>query len=282
MSLTGPADSAERAWLDLGLRSRAPTDQSLMHTGLAFLYQTRGRLAEADRQMLADNGLSEQRGLPGGVVATDALRARQLVLFKHDTAGATLLLQRALDRHPLSSLPTLDRPYAELATTWLMLGQAAPARKLLTEYESTVPEGQRRVNPEWYRARGWQALAEGRPDDAIIQFKKMATDGQRVDWGHWELGLAYERANQPDSARSQYEIAAAAAGNGYKTVENSWSKAPSLKRLGELYEARGDRTRAIDNYSRLVDLWQDADPVLQPTVREIKERLVKLTGEPKQ
>ena len=63
------------------------------------------------------------------------------------------------------------------------------------------------------------------------------------------------------------------------TLEDPWARAPSLKRLGELYEARGDRAKAIENYSRFVDLWKDADPVLQPTVREAKARMVKLTGE---
>ncbi|MBL8980284.1 MAG: hypothetical protein JNM53_17865, partial [Gemmatimonadetes bacterium] len=47
----------------------------------------------------------------------------------------------------------------------------------------------------------------------------------------------------------------------------------------ELYEERGDKTRAIEHYTRLLDLWKDADPVLQPTVREIRGRLARLAGE---
>jgi hypothetical protein len=30
-----------------------------------------------------------------------------------------------------------------------------------------------------------------------------------------------------------------------------------------------------------VDLWKDADPKLQPSVREVKERMAKLVGEGK-
>jgi hypothetical protein len=45
---------------------------------------------------------------------------------------------------------------------------------------------------------------------------------------------------------------------------------------GELYEARGDRARALDYYGRFVELWKDADPALQPAVREVRARMAAL------
>ena len=56
--------------------------------------------------------------------------------------------------------------------------------------------------------------------------------------------------------------------------------APSLKRLGELYEAKGDWKKAADYYAGFVDLWKDADPELQPGVREVRQRLARLAQEP--
>jgi tetratricopeptide (TPR) repeat protein len=53
----------------------------------------------------------------------------------------------------------------------------------------------------------------------------------------------------------------------------------SLIRLGEIYEAQGNRERAIEYYTRLVDLWKDADPILQPRIRDIRARVGKLAGE---
>jgi tetratricopeptide (TPR) repeat protein/tRNA A-37 threonylcarbamoyl transferase component Bud32 len=278
LSLTGPADSAERAWLDMGLQVRDPAYQSLMHAALAGLAQTRGRLAEADRQTQAINSLSEERGLPGQVLGAEALRARRAALFNRDTALALRILQGALGRHPVNSMPVLDRPYAVLATTYAIAGQPAQAKRLLTEYESAVPEGERRRAADWYRARGWLALAEGRPNDAVVEFRQIARNGQ-PDWGFWETGVAFDRADQPDSAIAAYQLASGPEGSVIKAMERPWAQAPSLKRLGELYEERGDRARAIDAYSRFVDLWKDADPVLQPQVREVKQRLAKLAGE---
>jgi hypothetical protein len=49
--------------------------------------------------------------------------------------------------------------------------------------------------------------------------------------------------------------------------------------LGELFEARGDRANALRYYGRFVDLWRDADPVLQPAVRDVKTRMVRLASE---
>jgi tetratricopeptide (TPR) repeat protein len=59
----------------------------------------------------------------------------------------------------------------------------------------------------------------------------------------------------------------------------SYALAAAYKRLGELNEARGDRAKALEYYGRFVDLWTDADPDLQPVVRDVRARLARLAGE---
>lgn len=51
----------------------------------------------------------------------------------------------------------------------------------------------------------------------------------------------------------------------------------TYKRLGELYEQKGDRAKAVENYQKFVDLWKDADPELQPKVQAVRDKLRKLT-----
>jgi tetratricopeptide (TPR) repeat protein len=92
--------------------------------------------------------------------------------------------------------------------------------------------------------------------------------------------VAYDRAGLPDSALAAYERAAGR-GTTWKTLADRWNLAPSLKRLGELYEARGDRQRALEHYGRFVELWKEADPALQPAVREVRARMAALAGEGK-
>jgi len=274
----GDYDGAERAWLDLGLKTRDASFQALMHAGLADLAQTRGKLAEAERQTRLGMGVSHRRGLPGSALGDAADLALQYVLFRGDSAGGLRIVETALQRHPLDSVPALDRPGAELALVYAVAGQRARARQLLAAYEAQVPEGIRRGRWAWYRARGWVALAEGHATEAIAAFAKGRNSPSCVDCGAWDEGVAFERASLPDSAIAAYRRAVGR-GTVWKPFGDAWGLAPSLKRLGELYEERGDKAHAIEHYSRFLKLWKDADPVLQPTVREVRGRLARLAGE---
>jgi tetratricopeptide (TPR) repeat protein len=52
--------------------------------------------------------------------------------------------------------------------------------------------------------------------------------------------------------------------------------APAHLRLAQIYERRGERQKAIEHYSRFVDLWKDCDPELQPMVQQARSALVRL------
>jgi tetratricopeptide (TPR) repeat protein len=139
----------------------------------------------------------------------------------------------------------------------------------------------RRLLLERHPTRGRIAEAEGRPENALEAYRTwLAEDGACAVCGSYELGTIHDRLGRPDSAIAAFERIA-----GTPTVESarmleSYSLAPSLKRLGELYESRGDRRRAADNYNRFVDLWKNADSELQPAVREVRARLAQLAREP--
>jgi hypothetical protein len=49
-----------------------------------------------------------------------------------------------------------------------------------------------------------------------------------------------------------------------------------LKRLGELHEAKGDVGKAASYYREFIDLWERAEPRLQPKVAEARRRLSRL------
>ena len=52
-----------------------------------------------------------------------------------------------------------------------------------------------------------------------------------------------------------------------------------LRRLGEFYEERGDSERAVGHYANFVELWENADPDLQPVVEDVRARIARLVGE---
>ena len=57
---------------------------------------------------------------------------------------------------------------------------------------------------------------------------------------------------------------------------HAFELARAYQRLGELYERRGDVKRAIQRYGDFVELWKDADPELQPVVRDVRARIARL------
>jgi tetratricopeptide (TPR) repeat protein len=52
--------------------------------------------------------------------------------------------------------------------------------------------------------------------------------------------------------------------------------AGTYKRLGELWQQKGDRQKALGYYLKFVDLWKNADPDLQPRVAEVRRRIARL------
>ena len=51
---------------------------------------------------------------------------------------------------------------------------------------------------------------------------------------------------------------------------------PTYKRLGELYEAKGDKAKAVGYSQKFAELWKNADAELQPQVRAVKDKLARL------
>jgi len=49
--------------------------------------------------------------------------------------------------------------------------------------------------------------------------------------------------------------------------------APSHLRRAEIYERQGDQQQAVHHYGRFVELWQDADPELQPRVEAARRAM---------
>jgi len=125
------------------------------------------------------------------------------------------------------------------------------------------------------------AIAEKRYSDALAEFKRAASgaDGRPASEDavtvHFNLGRAFDLLNQPDSAIAELE--AAVSEPFFDRLDlDPVVLAGSHKRLGELYDAKGDRERAISHLSKFIELWKNADPDLQPAVTDAKRRLAKL------
>jgi tetratricopeptide (TPR) repeat protein len=81
----------------------------------------------------------------------------------------------------------------------------------------------------------------------------------------------------PDSAIATYEQYLVTPYYAKSLEVDDFALAGTHKRLGELYEARNERQKAMSHYTRFVELWKNADPEFQPKVTEAKQRIVRLT-----
>jgi tetratricopeptide (TPR) repeat protein len=58
-------------------------------------------------------------------------------------------------------------------------------------------------------------------------------------------------------------------------------RAPAHLRQAELHERLGDREKAVEQYSRFIQLWKGCDPQLRPSVERARARVASLVGEPR-
>jgi hypothetical protein len=106
-----------------------------------------------------------------------------------------------------------------------------------------------------------------------------ALDGHCGVCGLYDMATIYDRQGKADSALASYDRLITHPTTESLTGFERYALAPSDKRLGELYEGKGDRKKAADYYGRFVELWKKADPPLQSAVKEVRERLARLAIE---
>lgn len=191
------------------------------------------------------------------------------------TADARAALARGMQRVPLSAIEPAERPWNELARLAVELRDPALAQQALDGFvrdqAAATPDPEGRT--AFFRATA--AFAGGRHDEAIAQMQ--LADTRRMASRRYPMvliGRAHDLAGRADSAIVWLERFVST-----PDPDMTWSalyEAGSYKRLGELYEAKGDAAKAVANYERFLDLWKDAEPALQPKVREVRARLDRL------
>ncbi len=243
--------------------------------------EKQGRLDEARRYARETLAIEEAAKDITGYLA-DAAKLADLERRYGQKGDQTLaVLSEALKRHQLESIDARDRPYSRLIQVYANAGRVDEAKRLLRQYEAAVPEGMRRLDFVRYKAIGAIAEAEGREDEALAAYRAWyESDGQCGTCGLYDMATIYDRRGQADSALATFERLVTHPSPDAVSGFERYALAPSYKRLGELYEGKGDRRKAADYYGRFVELWKKADPALQPAVKDVRERLAKLATEP--
>ena len=250
---------------------------------LSFVLATvRGRITEGERIYRERMVNRVAIGNAGPAIIDSMNLALNDAWFRKAPARTVARLDAALAAHPLSGIPEQDRPYTDLARAYALAEQPARARALLAQFAAIRDTSfYRSHQPAVHLALGEIAIAEHRFADAIPEFRRsdVGADGLPVDEDpvsvHFYLGRAYDLASKPDSAIAEFESFLSTRYYGRNDID-MFALAGAHKRLGELYEARGDTERAISHFTAFTTLWKNADVELQPAVADAKRRLARL------
>ena len=284
-----------KSWALTGL-DQIPASDSLARTVLArfgdrpntrvWFSQTlgitegvRGRLRESDRYYAQADSARKLQGIDGDPLAVALYAAGDRAFFRNDVSGARRAATEALTRYPLDAIAEADRDYGNWGWELHIAGAIDAAKDMERRLAQRYAQSNRRVDArQLARLRAGIALDERRYTDAIEGLNAAIAAFPEASVGLYgpTLAEAYQKNNQPDSAiavLNRYLASTTPARiNNTGIRYNAWS----LQRLGDLYEAKGDNPRALDAYEQFVALWKDADPELQPMVRDVRARIDRL------
>ncbi|HEX9893230.1 MAG TPA: serine/threonine-protein kinase [Gemmatimonadales bacterium] len=251
------------------------------HT-LAGILQIRGKVAEADRTLEQVEAAWRQAG--NRDLAMESLVRRVYLRGRYHPWPETArpLLREGLTRLALPPEYASGIQYWQLAMASARAGDIEGGNGFLALAERQVRESPARgprMLTAWARAE--IAEAAGRGVETALDSLRVALNSPCPDCVHASIAVLFDRLGQRDSAIVHYQMFA-------KSLDAAWfyglyriDRPHVYHRLGELYEWKGDRARALEVYQKFVDLWKEADPELQPRVREARRRIADLAKEPR-
>ncbi len=279
----GNAAAAERLADSVDRVTASPELRQSMRNYRSVFAITHGRLAEGQRLYGEATAMQHEAGLSTTAPLTDSISFAMMDWWLRGQRDRALKrLDAVTAALPLASLPELDRPYGDLGVAYAALGRTDRARAVLAQIAQIADTVTRRNRqPDAHRIQAEIALTENRARDAVTEFRNADNlpDGpvnEDPSTVLYNTGRAFDRANMPDSTIATFEQYLHC-----QTIERLGNDMVNLplvqRRLGELYEARGDRARAATHYAAFVDLWKNADPDLQPQVADVRKRLARVS-----
>ena len=200
-------------------------------------------------------------------------------VIRGDAIAARRLLDRIQSETRWDSIaPNDPRPYGELAAGFAMTGNVDRAAEVLDREARRIPEEVLRRDGNRHYALATIALSRGEYRAALAGFRRARVSLRCEVCTAFDAGRAFEKLSEPDSAIAEYERFVNT--HDVDAENREYLLAAALRRLGEMYESKGDRTKALEYYGRFVDLWKNADPELQPLVSDIRKQMARLAGEP--
>jgi len=235
---------------------------------LANVELLEGRLGRWRETMRANDSIASTV-MPGFALRRARMSAAYWVLQRPDLS--VRILDSAIAEHPSMRMDL------ETAEFYALFGRPDSARAILKARGVAPRRTTYNKGTDTLAAYGAIDLTEGRPRDAADKYRAVVStnggDAPTQTSRDAEIGLALERAGLTDRAIARYEHFL----NGPPRLDyDAFKLVWVLEHVAALYDEKGDRKKARAAYERVVELWKNADPELQPRVARARERAAAL------
>jgi tetratricopeptide (TPR) repeat protein len=247
--------------------------------GLVLRDAIRGRISEAEDGRRRTAEFLVEQGWGGTYLWRAVWAAWTRLLGAKDPEGAARILDEALARYPIETVPDGEAPVLGIAFLSAALGRTEVAEDLLAR--------DRAAGASFY-GQGWdttmRTLAEaelqrqaGKVEDAHTRLKTLERS-VCPECGLFWTGFLLEEAGDSAGAISAWE-GYLSQGWHVRHILDADGLGSVLESLGRMHDGLGDQEQAAIYYAQFVELWQDADPDLQPRVATAQARLEEIVRE---
>jgi tetratricopeptide (TPR) repeat protein len=276
----GDIDKAEQEYLKL-VRAEDPLDKRDGFGSLVMISRLQGKYGKS-RQFI---DMYKDMAAKTETKADDAnsyVDLAYLSFMKNDAQETLKNADEAL-RIGADNLAEIKKFYVLAFKGWAQarLKAFAEAEKAAAQLKTIA--GNKRKTYWWYHLlNGWIEIERGRFDKALPELERVSVlypkyyiyGGGSLDdraFMIYPLALAYYKAGELDKAIVTYqEITRMTIGR--RSSGDIYAKAFYM--LGKIYEQKGEKAKAVENYRKFLDLWKNADPGL-PEVEDARKRLAK-------
>ena len=183
---------------------------------------------------------------------------------------------------PESEVSAKRERYFWEAVAQLEVGNLPEAEKLTRKIDGLIPEFLRKVDSFVPYLRGRLALGRKNWPDAVKLLTEAVVHMPGEDFANWpqlnalyldSLASACFEMGDIDKALGNYERIALLTIGRY-----AWGDlyVKCFYNLGKIYEQKGLKSKAAENYEKFISLWKDCEPRFRPLVEDARKRLAGL------
>ncbi len=163
-----------------------------------------------------------------------------------------------------------------------LTGDLEESRDILAAMDSLAQAADFRPAGIAHAVRAAIALQEDRAEESVDHLRRARAADYGVLFRPYQLllGDAYAALGRLAEAAAQYDTLTSTYRLDFRDYGVHAALRPlAHERLGSIYLALGDTTSAVEHLSAFAELWQHADPELQPRVESARRLVAQLAGE---